>query len=63
MGQLILRPFCPSGRRFKAKELATDYAFDLALLKVDAADLQPVILDVQHEARRWRFGGAPERQR
>ncbi len=40
----------PNGRRFKAKELAIDFAFDLVLLKVDAADLQPVILDVQHEA-------------
>lgn len=34
----------PSGRRFKAQELASDYAFDLMLLKVDATDLQPVSL-------------------
>ncbi len=37
----------PSGRRFKAQELATDYAFDLMLLKVQATDLQPVSLEVQ----------------
>lgn len=35
----------PNGRRFKAKELATDYAFDLMLLKVAATDLEPVTLD------------------
>ncbi len=40
----------PSGRRFKAEELATDYAFDLALLKVQATDLQPVSLEVQRSA-------------
>lgn len=31
----------PGGRRFPAKELAADRSFDLALLKVDAAALQP----------------------
>ncbi|MEJ7592666.1 MAG: trypsin-like peptidase domain-containing protein [Planctomycetaceae bacterium] len=40
----------PNGRRFKAQELATDYAFDLMLLKVDARDLQPVSLEVQKSA-------------
>lgn len=39
-----------TGRRFKAQELATDYAFDLMLLKVDATDLQPVSLEVQKPA-------------
>ncbi|MDA1229342.1 MAG: trypsin-like peptidase domain-containing protein [Planctomycetota bacterium] len=37
----------PSGRRFKAIELATDYAFDLMLLKVQATNLQPVSLKVE----------------
>lgn len=36
----------PDGRRFKARELATDYAFDLMLLKIQATDLQPVSLEV-----------------
>ncbi|HQZ65322.1 MAG TPA: trypsin-like peptidase domain-containing protein [Planctomycetaceae bacterium] len=40
----------PNGRRFKAQELATDYAFDLMLLKVEARDLQPVSLDARHPA-------------
>ena len=40
----------PGGRRFKAKELASDYAYDLMLLKVDATDLQPVSLEVQQAA-------------
>ena len=40
----------PGGRRFKAQELASDYAFDLMLLKVDARDLQPVALEVQKSA-------------
>lgn len=40
----------PNGRRFKATELATDYAFDLVLLKVDANDLQPVSLELQRES-------------
>ena len=38
--------FFPDGRRFKARELATDYAFDLMLLKIQATDLQPVSLEV-----------------
>ncbi len=40
----------PDGRRFKAQELATDYAFDLMLLKVEATNLQPVSLDARHPA-------------
>ena len=40
----------PSGRRFKAQELATDYAFDLMLLKVAATDLQPITLDSSRPA-------------
>jgi len=40
----------PSGRRFKAKELASDFAFDLMLLKVDAKDLHPVSLEVEKSA-------------
>lgn len=37
--------FLPDGRRFKAQELATDYAFDLMLLRIQATDLQPVSLE------------------
>ena len=40
----------PGGRRFKAQELASDFAYDLMLLKVDATDLQPVSLDVDQAA-------------
>jgi serine protease Do len=40
----------PNGRRFKARELASDYAYDLALLKVDASDLHPVSLELQRES-------------
>jgi serine protease Do len=31
----------PNGRRFRATEIAADYAFDLMLLKVDATNLEP----------------------
>jgi len=41
----------PNGRRFKAQELASDYAFDLMLLKVDASDLQPVSLELERQSR------------
>ena len=40
----------PGGRRFKAQELASDFSYDLMLLKVDATDLQPVSLDVDQAA-------------
>ena len=49
-GALDPEVILPNGRRFKAQELATDYAFDLMLLKVDARDLQPVSLEVQKTA-------------
>lgn len=39
----------PDGRRFKARELATDYSFDLMLLKIQATDLQPVSLEVDRQ--------------
>ncbi len=39
----------PDGRRFKARELATDYSFDLMLLKIQAMDLQPVSLEVDRQ--------------
>lgn len=32
----------PSGRRYPAEELGSDYGFDLALLKIDATGLTPV---------------------
>jgi serine protease Do len=31
----------PDGRRFRGKEMAADYSYDLMLLKVDAKDLKP----------------------
>lgn len=34
----------PNGRRFRAKEMAADYSYDLMLLKVDAMDLKPASL-------------------
>ncbi len=36
----------PNGRRFPAEELASDQAFDLMLLKVEAKDLEPVDLNM-----------------
>lgn len=38
-----LDPECvlPDGRRFTPREVATDYAYDLTLLKIDAKNLQP----------------------
>lgn len=41
----------PGGRRFKAQELASDFAFDLMLLKVNATDLRPVSLEVEKSAQ------------
>lgn len=39
-----IEPECilPDGRRFTAREVATDYSYDLMLLKVDAEGLTPV---------------------
>ncbi|MBL8817713.1 MAG: trypsin-like peptidase domain-containing protein [Planctomyces sp.] len=39
-----IEPECilPDGRRFTAREVATDYSYDLMLLKVDATGLNPI---------------------
>ncbi|MFN9717488.1 MAG: S1C family serine protease [Planctomycetota bacterium] len=41
-GALDPEVILPTGRRFRATEVASDYAFDLMLLKVEATDLEPV---------------------
>lgn len=41
VGALKLEVVTPDGRRFSPTEVASDHAFDLMLLKVDADDLQP----------------------
>ncbi len=40
-GALDLEVFLPTGRRFRPTEIASDHAFDLMLLKVDATNLVP----------------------
>lgn len=37
----------PDGRRFRGKEMAADYSYDLMLLKIDANDLKPASLHTE----------------